>query len=77
MTKITLRAARINAGLTQIQVSKALGIAPATLSGWEKNSTKLSFLEAIKLAKLYHIQPDNIFFGSENEFIRSRKAGEN
>lgn len=77
MTKITLRAARINAGLTQIQVSKVLGIAPATLSGWEKNSTKLSFLEAIKLAKLYHIQPDNIFFGRENEFIRSRKAGEN
>lgn len=57
MTKITLRAARINAG--------------------EKNSTKLSFLEAIKLAKLYHIQPDNIFFGKENEFIRSRKVGEN
>lgn len=68
MTKITLRAARINAGLTQMQVSKSLGIAPATLSGWEKNSTKLSFLEAIKLAKLYHIQPDNIFFGKKRVY---------
>lgn len=37
--KITLRAARINAGLTQQQVHEATGIARSTLARWEKGAT--------------------------------------
>ena len=47
--QITLKAARINAGLTQQQVSQATGIDRGTLKRWERGDT---FPKAAKLAKL-------------------------
>lgn len=68
--KITLEAARINAGFTQKQAAEALDLKASTLAGWEKDSTKLSYLEAHRLAHLYGVNPDILFFGNKNEFIR-------
>lgn len=73
--KLTLEAARINAGYTQAQAAKILGLKPTTLAGWEKDSTKLSYIAAHRLAKLYGITPDLLFFGNKYEFI-SRMRGE-
>lgn len=69
--KITLEAARVMAGYTQAEAARQLGIAPSTLASWENNSTKLSYLEANRLAKLYGIEPDLLFFGKRNEFIKT------
>ena len=49
--KLTLEAARINAGYTQAQAANALGLKSTTLAGWEKDSTRLSYIEAHRLAK--------------------------
>lgn len=68
--KITLSAARVNAGYTQAQAAEKLGLKQTTLAGWEADSTKLSYIEAHKLAKLYGIKPDLLFFGKRNEFTR-------
>lgn len=68
--KMTLEAARTNAGYTQKEAAEALDLKPSTLAGWEKDSTKLSFIEANRLAHLYGIEPDLLFFGNKNEFIR-------
>lgn len=73
--KITLTAARINAGYSQEEAAKILGLKPSTLAGWEKDSTKLSYVEANRLAKLYGIKPDLLFFGNRNEFIRYLRRG--
>lgn len=53
--KITLKAARVNAGLTQQQVENATGYARSTLAGWEngKVSPRLKDLEV--LCRLYEI----------------------
>ncbi|MCZ3847155.1 helix-turn-helix transcriptional regulator [Lactobacillus crispatus] len=74
--KMTLEAARVNAGYTQVQAAKILGLKPTTLASWEKDSTRLSYVEAHRLARLYRITPDLLFFGSKYEFIRKMKGEE-
>ncbi|MCT3603194.1 XRE family transcriptional regulator [Lactobacillus acidophilus] len=72
--KMTLEAARINAGYTQAEAARALGLKPTTLATWEKDSTKLSYLMAQRLAALYGVTPDLLFFGKKYEFIRRIKG---
>lgn len=69
--KLTLEAARVNAGYKQSEAAKKLGITQSTLSNWENNSTKLSYIDAIKIGEVYGVEPDMLFFGNKNEFIRS------
>lgn len=59
-TKLTLKAARVNAGLTQQQVAEQTGIARSTLIRWEKGLTKPSKPTLAGLCALYHILPDQL-----------------
>ena len=62
MPKITLKAARVNAGLTQKEAAKVLKISNKTLLNWEKG---VSFPKADKVEKicdLYGVAYDNIIF---------------
>ena len=62
MPKITLKAARVNAGFTQKEAAKALGISNKTLVNWEKG---VSFPKADmvdKICALYGVNYDNIIF---------------
>lgn len=72
--QLTLEAARVNAGYTQNEAAKKLGITQTTLSSWEKNSTKVSFLDAQRIGKIYNIEPKLLFFGPKNEFIRFKNS---
>lgn len=58
MPKISIKAARINAGLTQEEAARRLGINPDTLARYEKKSGKLSLEMLKKLADLYKIPTD-------------------
>lgn len=71
--KLTLEAARVNAGYKQSEAAKKLGITQSTLSNWENNSTKLSYIDAIKIGEVYGVEPDMLFFGNKNEFIRCKR----
>ena len=53
--KITLKAARINAGLTQKDASKVIGVSPQTLSSWEKGTTYPSVIDMENMRKVYNI----------------------
>lgn len=68
--KITLKAARINMGLSQKEAAKKLGIHYQTLASWEKDSSDMPHSKIKATANLYDIPMRNIFFGKENEFIR-------
>jgi DNA-binding XRE family transcriptional regulator len=74
--KITLEAARINAGYTQKEAAPLFGIHYQTLAKLEDDSSDApySFIQAIP--RVYKISPDNIFFGQKNEFIRLLRNGE-
>lgn len=59
---IKLKAARVNAGLTQEQASSALGIGKSTLVNYEKYRTKPDIEMAKKIASLYGVTVDDIIF---------------
>lgn len=61
--QITLKAARVNAGLTIINAAKAIGIGKDRLIKWEKHSNLVNPLYQKKIAKAYNIPIDCIFFG--------------
>lgn len=60
--KISMAAARINAGLTQKQVCAALNISKTTLVNYEKGRTIPDVKIGGELAKLYNMSTDNIKF---------------
>lgn len=64
MQKITLKAARINAGLSVEGAAKAIGVNRATILRWEKDPrvVKAEFQKRIEQA--YKFPLNLIFFGS-------------
>lgn len=60
--RISLEAARVNAGMNQTQAAQALGVSVTTILKWEKGVTMPPVDKAIALAKLYSIHLDSINF---------------
>ncbi len=60
--KITLKAARINAGFTQNKAAERLGISTETLANYEKGKSFPDVLMLKKIEKLYAIDYDNLIF---------------
>lgn len=52
---ITLKAARINANLTQLEASEKLGVSLPTLQRWEQNPSKVKERNREFIAKNYGI----------------------
>jgi transcriptional regulator with XRE-family HTH domain len=65
--QISLRAARVNAGLTVINAAKEIGIGKDTLLKWEKNSALVNPIFQDRISKAYGIPVDRIFFGIQLE----------
>lgn len=61
--QISLPAARINAEMTQKEVAEAMGVDRSTVGRWEKGEKVPDYDEAKKLAEIYGLSVDNIFFG--------------
>ena len=59
MQKITLKAARVNAGMTQEQAALIAEVNPTTLLKWEKGKSKPTKLQLIGLAYIYGINVDD------------------
>ncbi|HGO3842469.1 TPA: helix-turn-helix transcriptional regulator [Staphylococcus aureus] len=72
--KLLLRAARINKGMSQKKAASLLGVHYQTLASWEKDSSDLSRSKMLLLEKVCGIPLKYIFFGNENEFIRTKGA---
>lgn len=62
MFKITLEAARRNAGLTQKEAAKELKISNTTLGKWEKGESFPTADKIPEICKLYGVHYDNINF---------------
>ena len=67
--KISLAAARVNAGLTQTEVAEKMGVTANTVVNWEKGKATPSIVVARKLANLYGLELNNIFFPEEANLI--------
>ena len=60
---ISLRAARVNAGLTQKEAALKLGISKETLQNYEEGITAPTMQRVDEISELYHFPKDYIFFG--------------
>lgn len=61
MPKITLKAARVNAGLTQKEAAKKIGISYQTLSDYEKDESKIKLSMIRKMCSVYGFPLEYIF----------------
>lgn len=61
MTQITVKAARVNAGLTQAEAAKRLGISRSALIVYEKDPKKIRLEMLAKMRVIYHMD-DRLFF---------------
>ncbi|MDZ5712277.1 helix-turn-helix transcriptional regulator [Jeotgalibacillus haloalkalitolerans] len=71
MPQITLKAARVNAGLTIMNASKLIGISHSTLVKWEANPGLVSPIWQRKIQQVYNFPINHIFFGETVEFKSS------
>ena len=67
--QISLAAARVNAGMTQEDVSRALKVSKNTIVSWEKGATEPTISRVRELSELYNIPLDNIFFPYKSNVI--------
>ncbi|WYC74483.1 helix-turn-helix transcriptional regulator [Lactococcus garvieae] len=67
---MSLKAARINSGLTQTEAAELAGIHPQTLSKYEKDSSEIRNSLVKDLAKIYCIPADYIFLGKNLDLKR-------
>lgn len=62
MFKISLEAARVNAGFDQKTAAKRLGVSSKTLSNWENYITFPNAVQISKICELYNMPYDAINF---------------
>lgn len=60
MDKISLKAARVNKGLTQKEVAEIAGIGLSTIGEWERGTAEPNYLQLLGLATLYGVSVDAI-----------------
>ena len=66
MTKITLSAARVNAGYSQKKAAELLGISNSTLCSWEKGESYPNAIQIKAICELYNVAYDNLIFLPNN-----------
>lgn len=72
--KISLKAARINAGFTQEAVAAMLKKSKVTIINWEKGKTSIDKGNFDALCRLYSVDEENIVFPSIA--TKSKKKGD-
>lgn len=66
MLKISLKAARVNANLSQKDAARELNVSNKTLTNWENGKSFPSAEKIDALCKLYKLSYDNIIFLPNN-----------
>lgn len=72
--KISLASARVNANMTQVEASKAVGVTKVTLINWEKGRTQIPFAKLVTLCEMYHAPIDMIFIPSDLTLSEEEEA---
>lgn len=70
--KISLKAARVNAGLTQDEVAKITKKSKSTIVSYEKGRTSPDITVGKKLAELYGVSIEDLIFLPEDCTLSTR-----
>jgi transcriptional regulator with XRE-family HTH domain len=71
MQLLSIRAARVNLGLTRKEAAKIFEIHHETLANYESDSTKVPRSFFVKIESIYGIPLEYIYFGKEEEHHRN------
>lgn len=63
--KITFKAARTNAGLTQEQAAEKIGVSTTTIFNWEKGLSYPRMPHFYKACSVYGVNVNDVFLPSE------------
>lgn len=69
--KVSLKAARINANMTQKEAAKLLNVDKSTIASWEYGKTHPNCIKAEKISEIYGIPLDYINFSPKNSLKAS------
>jgi len=61
MPQISLRAARVEANMTQAEVAEKLHKNKQTIANWENGRTKISAEDLLSLCDMYRLPPSAIY----------------
>lgn len=59
--KLSMKAARVNAGMTQTELAEKLGVAESTLINWEKGRTTPNVKQLRQFCEIVGMPEDIIF----------------
>lgn len=59
--KVSLRALRVNADMTQDEAANAIGVSKRTIQNWETYSTSPTATQLLQLCSAYHCNLGDIF----------------
>lgn len=68
--KLTVKKARLIAGLKQKDIAEILGVHVQTYMKWERNPEEMSIGTAKQFSKIVGIEVEEIFFDKESNLIR-------
>lgn len=60
--KLTLKAARVNAGLTQEEAGQRIDVSKDVISNWERGISYPNVIELRKIEKAYNVTYNNLIF---------------
>lgn len=64
--KITLKAARVNAGYTQGKAAAAMGVSKDTVSNWERGKSFPNAPQIRAIESVYSVSFDDLIFSPQN-----------
>ncbi len=73
--KLSLKAARVNKGLTQKEAAEKIGVTEDTIGNWERGKSYPDALHLKVIEKVYEVSYDDIIFLPRNHALSVRKAG--
>ena len=74
MVKISIKAARVNAGLSQKEAADHLGVSNKTLGNWENGITYPPADKILEICELYGVSYDNLNF-LPNDSLKAKRSG--
>ena len=60
--KMTLKAARVNAGYNQKEAGEAIGVSEDVISNWERGLTYPDVVQLKRIENAYHVTYNNLIF---------------
>lgn len=74
---MTLRAARVNQGLTRDEAAKLIGVSPYTIGNWEAYKTYPDAMQIIKIQDAYKVSYDDLIFLPQDYALSVNNKEEN